>query len=277
MNHISSIGRASVFAGLCGVAAVLTLQFTSSAAAGIPCVGDCDGDCRVTVGEIMGAVCISVLNAPFCRECAAMDSNGDGQITINELIQAVNNALSGCRSPCCPIAKEASPTPSPTMPPTSTATQTATDTATHSATPEPPDPLQDAVVAALDGDMRCSQLWVWASSAIITIDCDYGPGHDSMLSFNRLANEADAAESVAEYDERGGAIDFAGTPAYLWEAQFPTGGLEFNYRYLRAQFGCWFISAESFDDTLYRLAFHPVELTEAVVSAVSGELLARCD
>jgi hypothetical protein len=30
-------------------------------------------------------------------DCLAGDENGDGEITIDEIIKAVNNALAGCR------------------------------------------------------------------------------------------------------------------------------------------------------------------------------------
>jgi hypothetical protein len=32
------------------------------------------------------------------QTCAAGDANGDGQITVDEILAAVNNALNGCSS-----------------------------------------------------------------------------------------------------------------------------------------------------------------------------------
>ncbi len=61
------------------------------------CVGDCDGDGRVTVAELIRSVRALVLPPPVGElSCPAIDSNGDGSVTVNELIQGVNSALNGC-------------------------------------------------------------------------------------------------------------------------------------------------------------------------------------
>jgi len=111
----------------------------------------------------------------------------------------------------------------------------------------------------------------------LSVHCAYGPGHDTDLSFSRRASAAYAAAAVEASAANGGTVEFRGAPAYLWEEQFPQGSLEFNYRYFRGQLGCWFISGESFDDTLYRLAYHPLELAEAIAAAISSELLSHCE
>ena len=59
------------------------------------CHGDCDGDGRVSVAELVLAVNIA-LGARPVESCAAADRNGDGEVRINELIEAVSRALSGC-------------------------------------------------------------------------------------------------------------------------------------------------------------------------------------
>jgi hypothetical protein len=59
------------------------------------CVGDCDGDGEVSIGELILGVNISLGNQQISA-CPAFDANGDGGVGINELIQAVNNALEGC-------------------------------------------------------------------------------------------------------------------------------------------------------------------------------------
>ncbi len=61
----------------------------------IRCSGDCNGDGRVSINEIITCVNIA-LGADQLSACAACDANGDGTIEINEIIQAVNNALNGC-------------------------------------------------------------------------------------------------------------------------------------------------------------------------------------
>lgn len=70
----------------------------SSASAGtLPCGGDCDGDGMVTIGELVMGVRIALGGAPV-DQCEAFDCNGNGQVTVNCLITAVNAALAGCGS-----------------------------------------------------------------------------------------------------------------------------------------------------------------------------------
>jgi hypothetical protein len=63
----------------------------------LDCVGDCSGDGRVTVDEILTMVNIALGSAPLF-DCERGDTNGDGQITIDELLTAVDNAVNGCPS-----------------------------------------------------------------------------------------------------------------------------------------------------------------------------------
>ena len=58
------------------------------------CVGDCNGDGSVTIDELLSMVNIALGNPGSA--CAAGDANSDGQITIDEVLMAVNAALSGC-------------------------------------------------------------------------------------------------------------------------------------------------------------------------------------
>jgi hypothetical protein len=62
---------------------------------GAPCAGDCNGDGQVTVDEILTMVNIALGNTPVTA-CEAGDANHDGQITVDEILAAVNNALNGC-------------------------------------------------------------------------------------------------------------------------------------------------------------------------------------
>jgi hypothetical protein len=59
-----------------------------------PCLGDCDGDGTVTVNELLTLVNIALGNLPLSA-CIA-DTNGDGTVTIEEIVAAVRNALQGC-------------------------------------------------------------------------------------------------------------------------------------------------------------------------------------
>ncbi|MBP1686035.1 MAG: hypothetical protein H6Q33_2178 [Deltaproteobacteria bacterium] len=61
----------------------------------LPCIGDCDGNGGVTVYEIITMVNIALGNLP-ASACAAGDANGDGIITIDEILAALQNALNGC-------------------------------------------------------------------------------------------------------------------------------------------------------------------------------------
>ncbi|MEO8604308.1 MAG: hypothetical protein ABI629_17165 [bacterium] len=63
----------------------------------ISCVGDCNADGRVTVEEIILGVNIA-LGSSTSAVCPAMDRNHDAEVRISELIDAVGNALDGCRS-----------------------------------------------------------------------------------------------------------------------------------------------------------------------------------
>ena len=59
------------------------------------CPGDCNGDGEVTIDELVMMVNIALGTRPL-SDCAAGDSTRDGEITIDEIIRAVTRALSGC-------------------------------------------------------------------------------------------------------------------------------------------------------------------------------------
>lgn len=67
-----------------------------------PCIGDCDGDGEVTIDDLIRMVNIALGLRPVCGEdgglgqCLAGDANCDCEITVDELIRAVNNTLFGC-------------------------------------------------------------------------------------------------------------------------------------------------------------------------------------
>ena len=112
--------------GLVAVAALSGLAVGRSTAAA-SCTGDCDGDGAVTINELLVGVNIA-LGSARVGACASFDSSGEGEVTIDEILTAVNNALNGC-------ALTPTPTVPPTPPPTATVTTpSATVTATLSAT-----------------------------------------------------------------------------------------------------------------------------------------------
>lgn len=59
------------------------------------CAGDCNGDARVTVEELVRGVGIALGSTP-ASICVAFDRDDDGAVSIAELIGAVTAALSGC-------------------------------------------------------------------------------------------------------------------------------------------------------------------------------------
>lgn len=61
----------------------------------VSCAGDCDSGGSVTVNEIVMLVGIALERMPIDL-CEMGNSDGNEQITINELLAAVNRALSGC-------------------------------------------------------------------------------------------------------------------------------------------------------------------------------------
>ncbi|MEO8605897.1 MAG: hypothetical protein ABI629_25225 [bacterium] len=115
---------------------LLALLFASwcavATAAAAGCPGDCNGDGVVTIDEIISGVAIALGTKPT-SVCAAFDRDADGSISINELLAAVNALLSGC-----PGITPSVPTPSRTATTSASSTPgapTATDTARPSSTP----------------------------------------------------------------------------------------------------------------------------------------------
>ena len=62
------------------------------------CVGDCNGNGSVTINEIVIVVRIALEQTPIGM-CAAGNPDGNQQITINEILIAVNRTLGGCAPP----------------------------------------------------------------------------------------------------------------------------------------------------------------------------------
>jgi len=60
-----------------------------------PCGGDCDGDGQVTADELVRAIQV-VLEQALPSLCLAADTNGDSRVTVDEVVRAVRFALEGC-------------------------------------------------------------------------------------------------------------------------------------------------------------------------------------
>lgn len=76
-------------------AMTLTLCWAVAAEAQDACAGDCSGGEVVTVDELLLASTIALGEAPLTR-CPAADASGDGRVTVNEILEAIDNALIGC-------------------------------------------------------------------------------------------------------------------------------------------------------------------------------------
>jgi TolB protein len=86
------------------------------------CAGDCDGDGGVTINELVRAVGIA-LGGTAVGQCTAADGDADGSVTIAELVGAVGNALGGCDNAATPPPTDGSAATA-TVPPPATPTPT---------------------------------------------------------------------------------------------------------------------------------------------------------
>jgi hypothetical protein len=59
------------------------------------CPGDCNGNGMVTVNELLQGVNIALSNLP-ASACPQFDGNLDEQVSVSELLSAVGAALHGC-------------------------------------------------------------------------------------------------------------------------------------------------------------------------------------
>jgi hypothetical protein len=59
------------------------------------CAGDCNGDGQVSVDELIAAVRI-LLGTGAVEGCRACDADSSGDVTVDEIIHAVGSALRGC-------------------------------------------------------------------------------------------------------------------------------------------------------------------------------------
>jgi DNA-binding beta-propeller fold protein YncE len=74
---------------------LLAGAIVASAPAAALCPGDCNGDGVVTVDEVVRSVNVA-LGAAAYRLCPPTDVDGDQQVTVDELVRAVGAALHGC-------------------------------------------------------------------------------------------------------------------------------------------------------------------------------------
>lgn len=107
----------------------VTPPFTPTPVATVPgagCVGDCNGDGSVTVDEILLGISIA-LGIRDIEDCPAFDRGGAGEVVVSDIVAAVNASLVGCPEPVV----------TPTTPIVAVPTPTATATATVEANAAP--------------------------------------------------------------------------------------------------------------------------------------------
>ncbi|MBI3786519.1 MAG: hypothetical protein HY270_24280, partial [Deltaproteobacteria bacterium] len=90
MRDVVAIKRAISFAAM-----GLLLFAASPRAVSAACVGDCNGNGEITIDEIIKMVNIA-LGTAMLDTCSPGDGNGDGDITVDEIISAVSTSLSSC-------------------------------------------------------------------------------------------------------------------------------------------------------------------------------------
>jgi hypothetical protein len=73
------------------------LPATRTATIGPVCPGDCDGNGVVTIDELVRLVNVALGGSPV-SVCESADRNEDGAITIDELVAAVTRSLLGCNT-----------------------------------------------------------------------------------------------------------------------------------------------------------------------------------
>ncbi|MDX2170233.1 MAG: hypothetical protein SF182_24390 [Deltaproteobacteria bacterium] len=77
---------------------VLLAAALLAATPALACTGDCNGDGEVTIEELMKGVNIDLGAAPMA-ECPVWDAAGDGAVTVDELLAGVKAAIDGCPAP----------------------------------------------------------------------------------------------------------------------------------------------------------------------------------
>jgi hypothetical protein len=119
------------------VLVVALLLALAAGAAHAQCVGDCNGDGEVTINELITGVNIALGSQPVSA-CPAF-ANDQGVVDIAQLIKGVNNALNGCpATPTVTTTTTAVPTVSATATSSPTATGIPTGTATATGVPTMP-------------------------------------------------------------------------------------------------------------------------------------------
>lgn len=74
---------------------VQDFETIGTVAVGVVCDGDCGGDGKITVDELVNGINI-ILGTKSPEACLSLDAGRNGAVEINELVGAVTRALHGC-------------------------------------------------------------------------------------------------------------------------------------------------------------------------------------
>ncbi len=125
---------------------LLAAQLTVGGVPAGRCTGDCDGDGELSISELIRGVNIALGSASL-NTCPGFDSDGNGNASINELVKAVSDALFGCG--VRPPTRTPTSVPTNTVPRLPTATFVPTATAVPQGTPTPEGLLFDGLIEEL--------------------------------------------------------------------------------------------------------------------------------
>jgi hypothetical protein len=183
--------------------AVTTLPAGAPAA---PCPGDLNGDGTVAINEIMQAVNAALTNCG-ADPCPG-DLNGDHVVTIDEIIKAVSVALQGCdgapaltRTPSNTTTR----TPSVIPTPTGSATVTPTPTVGHCPYTFLDDTLALGIACGYSGAFSANPACSTDLSTLVLSDPTHGNlvaasiGSDPIITFGGVASSPTQAALVAYF------------------------------------------------------------------------------
>ena len=182
------------------VLGVVMLPSTSVHAASCP--GDLDGNGNVTISEIVTIV-NAALNSCSADLCPG-DLNGDHVVTIDEIMKAVTAALQGCATAVSPTAT-ASPTPTPTFSPAPSLSPTATATLGHCPYTFTDDTLSLGASCGYAGAFSMNSACSTDLSALVLSDPASGNlvavsiGSDPIITFGGVASSATQAAIVGYF------------------------------------------------------------------------------
>lgn len=89
-NPAASTAAAELLDATCADGAITVVEPIE-----IPCIGDCNDNDVVTVSELLAGVNLLLGRAPV-DSCPAFDRDLDAQVTVDELVAAIGQALRGC-------------------------------------------------------------------------------------------------------------------------------------------------------------------------------------